>query len=903
MPPTLPTIQALAAGLAEHGGRSALLTMEAEGRRVWSYAELGEAAGRVAAGLAARGIGPGDRVALLAETRAEWIAACLGAFRAGAAVMPLDVQLGDDSLAHILADGIPRLLFTTRGQAERIGRLGPGQPLDLVLLDAGKEDERSCRRLAAASAADLPEVGPGDPAALFYTSGTTGPPKGVPLTHRNIAFQIEKVRETGLLYSRDRVLLPLPLHHVYPFVIGLLVPLGLGLPLVFPHALTGPQILRAIREEEVTAVIGVPRLYRALVSGIEAQVAGRGRTALLLFRSLAGLSTGLRRHLGLRLGKTLLRPLHRQLGHRLRVLASGGSALDPELGWKLQGLGWEVAIGYGLTETAPLLTINPPGSGRLTSVGRPVPGVEIRIDPAARPQETPSDSAGRQTSGEVLARGPNVFAGYRHLPEQSAQAFTSDGWFRTGDLGYLDRDGFLVLQGRVSTLIVTESGKNIQPDEVEEHYAAHPFILEAGVLQHHGRLVAVIVPDLAGLRRAGEKEIEQAIRRAVTEQGRKLPSYQRLDEYAISRDALARTRLGKIRRHLLPGRYTQAKTAATAGRVEAGPLPLAEMSDHDRSLLDVDAARLVWEWLAGRYPEARLTPDTSPHLDLGIDSLEWLGLTMEIGQRTGIELTEEAIGRVETVRDLLHEVAGQAGKGEAASPVRPLEEPEKVIDNRQRHWLEPLNPVQLGLAWGLYHLNRFLARTLFRLEVRGLDAVPLHGQFVLAPNHVSLLDPFALAAALPFSTLRRTYFAGWTGIAFRNAFFRFVSRLARAVPIDPKRAVASSLAFAAVVLKRGENLIWFPEGERSPSGSLQAFKPGLGMLLDRYRVPVVPAFIRGAYEALPRGRSWPRFTRIVIDFGEPVHPGELVRRGEGGPPPVRITRGLHERMAALRDRE
>jgi long-chain acyl-CoA synthetase len=583
------------------------------------------------------------------------------------------------------------------------------------------------------------------------------------------------------------------------------------------------------------------------------------------------------------------------------VLASGGSALDPELGWKLEGLGWEIAIGYGLTETAPLLTINPTGSGRLTSVGRPVPGVELRIDPAGRPEEAAGEKAtGGPASGEVLARGPNVFGGYRHLPEKSAEALTADGWFRTGDLGFIDRDGFLLLQGRVSTLIVTESGKNIQPEEVEEQYASHPFIREAGVFQHQGRLVAVIVPELAELRRAGEKEIAEAVRRAVTEQGRKLPSYQRLDDYGISRDALARTRLGKIRRHLLADRYAQAKTARTAGRVETGPVSLAEMSDHDRSLLDVPAAKMVWEWLAGRYPEARLTPDTSPHLDLGIDSLEWLSLTMEIGQRTGVELSEEAIGRVETVRDLLQEVAGQAEKGETISPTKPIEEPEGVIDERQRHWLEPLNPLQFALARALYHLNRFLARTLFRLEVRGLDSVPLDGQFVLAPNHVSFLDPFVIAAALPFSVLQRSYFAGWTGVAFRNPFFRFVSRLARTVPIDPKRAIASSLAFGAIVLKRGENLIWFPEGERSPGGELQQLKPGLGMLLAHYRVPVVPAFIRGAYEALPRGRSRPRFTRIVVDFGQPAHPDELVQQGEGEPP-ERITRSLHERLVALRD--
>jgi long-chain acyl-CoA synthetase len=191
----------------------------------------------------------------------------------------------------------------------------------------------------------------------------------------------------------------------------------------------------------------------------------------------------------------------------------------------------------------------------------------------------------------------------------------------------------------------------------------------------------------------------------------------------------------------------------------------------------------------------------------------------------------------------------------------------------------------------------------FRVRARGLESLLQSRQFVLAPNHVSLLDPFAIAAVLPFSVLRRTYFAGWTGMAFRNAFFRSVSRLAQAVPIDPERAVSSSLAFGAAVLKRGNNLIWFPEGERSRSGQLQGFKPGVGMLLDHYQVPVIPAFIRGAHEALPRGRSWPKFTRITIDFGQPLEPRQLDRQGRGDQPQDRISQGLFDRVAGLRDSE
>jgi long-chain acyl-CoA synthetase len=903
---SLPTIQALTSRLAENDDRAALVIMTAEGHHTWSYARLADTVYRLAAGLSRRGIGPGDRVGMLAENRPEWIAACLAVLHTGATVMPVDVQLGAETLGHILEDSAARLLFTTGEQAERLSRLQKVALPGLVLFDAAAEGENSYQSLLANDVfAASPPRQAEDPATLFYTSGTTGPPKGVPLTHGNLAFQVNTVRDAHLLTSGDRVLLPLPFHHVYPFVIGLLVPLGLGLPIILPRGLTGPQILRAIREGEATAVIGVPRLYQALYTGIQTQAAGKGRLAGSLFALSAGASTWVRRRWGVGLGKFLLAPLHRRFGPSLRLLASGGSALDPELAWKLEGLGWEVAIGYGLTETAPLLTINPPGAGRLKSVGKPVPGVELRVDPSARPEAAglePAIATGKEgRTGEVQARGPNVFRGYRHLPAKTAESFTADGWFRTGDLGWFDEDRFLYLQGRASTLIVTASGKNIQPDEVEDFYAAHPFIKESGILHHRGRLAGVIVPDLSELRAAGEPNIEEAIRRAVSEQSRRLPSYQRLDEYAVSRDALPRTRLGKIRRHLLMDRYRQALAEKEPGKVKAGPISLAEMSDHDRALLELPAARTVWEWLANRHPEARLTPDTSPHLDLGIDSLEWLNLSMEIGQQTGVELTEEAIGRIETVRDLLQEMTELTEQGQKGVPARPLEQPEEVIDEEQRRWLEPLNPAQLVLARGLYLLNKMVMRGVFRLQVRGLDQLPLE-QFVLTPNHVSFLDPFIIAAALPFKVLHRTYYAGWTGVAFRNAFFRFISRLAKAIPIDPQRALVSSLALAAMVLKRGGNLIWFPEGERSRTGELLEFRPGIGMLLNHYQMRVVPAFIRGAYEALPPHRYWPRFKKISIDFGRPADPQDLARQGQGEQPQDRITNSLHKQVAALRDK-
>jgi long-chain acyl-CoA synthetase len=764
-----------------------------------------------------------------------------------------------------------------------------GAELWSILLDVGEDDGRSWRCLMPDEDVDVPPAEPGEVAALFYSSGTTGAPKGVPLSHANLVFQIDTLLGADLVSEEDRVLLPLPLHHVYPFVMGMLTPLAAWLPIVLPRSLTGPQLVRAIREGEATLIVGVPRLYGALYSGIEERVGSGGRLVASLFEGGVDLCVRLRRLTGLDIGRLPLRPLRRRFGPRLRVLASGGAALDPDLAARLEGLGWRVAVGYGLTETAPLLTLNPPDGRKLGSVGRPAPGVEIRIDPSAVPEGGVLPGAAR-TEGEILARGPNVFSGYRNRPVETGEVFDGDGWFRTGDLGHFDDDGYLYVTGRVSTLIVTSAGKNVQPEDVEGAYLESPLIREIGVLQKDGRLVAVIVPEMDEVRHRGD--IRRAIREAVEEESKRLPSYQRISDYAISREPLEYTRLGKLRRHILEDRYERA-TRGAKSRDEKVVGPVAP--EEDRALLEDPAAMGVWKLLAERFPGRRLAPETSPQLDLDIDSLGWVNLTLEIGEQIGVELDEEAIDRIDTVGDLLREVASRAGGTKHHGSL--FESPEEVLDDRQKRWLKPLGPARSAAARGMFFLNRMMMRGVFRLRAEGLQNLPDAGPFIIAPNHVSYLDSFALAAALPHSVLRRTYWAGWSGAAFGNPLTRLVSRLAQVVPVDPGRAGLSSLAFGATVLKRGQNLVWFAEGERSPTGNLQPFKPGVGMLLSYYPVPVVPVFIRGTYEAMPRGRFVRRLEKVTVTFGEAVDPLDEVSRSQ-----EQILDALHERVAELGER-
>ncbi len=872
-------------GLDQRGEQPLFQAYTEKETQQWPYHSVGEQVQALARGIRER-TQPGESVVLIGADRPEWIIAALAVLRSGAVVTPLDVQLADDTLQRILHNSDARWVFTNAAQRERVHAAAP--QAQLMLLDSTADSMPGWRALTD-SAATLPDNRADATAALFYTSGTTGPPKGVPLTHRNLEFQLDTLGAAGVVHEGDRILLPLPLHHVYPFVIGMLAPILMGLTLILPHALTGPQVMRAVRDGSASVIIGVPRFYAALFEGITVQAENAGFLGRTFFRGLFRLSRSVRRRTGWHIGKVLLYPLHRKTGRQLRMLACGGSALDKQLALNLEALGWQVAVGYGLTETAPLLTLDSPGGTRLGSAGRPPPGVELRIDRQAAPPAQES----RSNEGEIQARGPNVFAGYRNQPRKTEETFTHDGWFRTGDLGLLDDDGYLHITGRVSTLIVTDGGENIQPDDLEARYAGHEAIAEIGILQHNGQLVALVVPT-GGV----SEDSQRRIRGTIGEIARKLPSYQRLVDATPTRNPLPRTRLGKIKRHELEERYERARAEGGEPQ-QLAPLDIEEMSAEDRSLMEHAAARHTWDWLAQRYPKRGLTPDTRLQSELGVDSLAWLNLTMELGRRTGMELDEEAIGGIETVRDLLRELVSSAAQDKLITD--PLDDPEDALDAAHRHWLQARGPLLRAVANTLYAINWLALRGLFRLQVQDRDRMPMQGPVVIACNHASYLDPFAVAAALSLARLHSLYWGGWTGVAFSNPLSRFVSRAAQVLPIDPQAGVRSSLALTASVLKQNRGLIWFPEGQRSESGELQPFRPGIGRLLDRFPAPVVAVSIHGSHEAMPPGRLFPRLCRLRVRFGTAIDSRRLAEQGQGEDAATRITEAIQTHLRALQD--
>ncbi len=862
------------------GDEPAVVTFGRDSIETMTRDELFERVGRLTTGLEKAGLGRGDRVVLMAPNSADWIVSALGVMNAGGVVVPLDVQMPGEDLAHALGDCDPAFIFTTAALRERIDALDPDLPAQVRLFGDDGEDAEAWGALLASESAE-PVEATDDLAAIFYTSGTTGPPKGVPLTHRNLASNVEALDEQDLADHRDRVLVPLPFHHVYPFTVGILIPLSLGATIVIPFSLVGPQIVRALREGEATVMLGVPGLYEAMYRVLEERIAGRSRLAAALFHGLLGLSMAARRRLGWRLGRRLFAPVRNRLSPDLRLMVAGGAALDPDLGRRLQGLGWEVATGYGLSETSPILTFNPPERIRLESAGVALPGVELRID-------------AENGAGEILARGPNVFGGYWNLPEKSAEDLDDDGWFHTGDIGELDEDGHLYLQGRKSAMIVLTGGENVDPERVEKTLAASESIREAGVLEYGDRLAAVVVPEAGLLREAGDENFRQRVERAVEQAARELPSHHRPGTVRIAVDPLPRTRLGKLRRHKLEELFE--RLGESGGVPDAPPEPISResMSPEDQQLLSDPAAEGTWNYLAKRYRDRRLTPDSSLNQDLDIDSLGWVDLSLALREHVGIELDESAIARVSSVRDLLQEAASSAEAGEETEDLaEALETPERLLKPELEQALAPPGRVRRVSGRLLLGLARLATRLLLRVEIRG--RIPENGPCMIAPRHLSALDPLVLTRVLSTRQLESLYWAGWTGLMFSGRLSRWFSRIARVLPIDPGAAPRSSLALAATVLERGHTLVWFPEGRRSPDGSLQRFRPGIGLVLRAQPVPVIPVWIEGTREAMPPGRVLPRPGRVRVIVGDPVSP-ERYGRDER-----EIVETIHAEVAALGD--
>ncbi|OGC23305.1 hypothetical protein A2291_06560 [candidate division WOR-1 bacterium RIFOXYB2_FULL_42_35] len=503
----------------------------------YTYQEVALLVRKIQAALVKLGIKHGDRVALLSENRPEWPISFLAITSLGAVVVPLDAMLKPEEVSFLLGDCGAKVIILGRNFSALIKVTG---------VEISRIFVEDFDRLATGGEGEVSaEVSPDDLASIVYTSGTTGVPKGVMLTHKNIMSDVSGTASLFDFGPGDTFLSVLPLQHTFETTAGFLGPFSKGASITYAESLKSNNILRNMKETDVTIMCGVPLLYQVFYDGILREVEAKNKTRV--FSGLLFLAKAVKTLIGINIGKYFFSVIHKKFGGKIRFFVSGGAALDPQLARNFELLGFTLLQGYGLSESAPVLTCNTLKNNRLGSVGKAIPGVEIKI-------------AGTELVGEILAFGPNIMKGYYKQKELSSRVLIN-GWLYTGDVGYLDEDGYLFITGRSKDIIVTSSGVNVYPEELEFLLSKSPLIAECcvlgekvkeGIRKGTEQVVAVIVPDQDFFKKIGETShdfIKRKLSIEIQQFNRSVADCKRIAKFIIRNDELPKTRLKKVKRH------------------------------------------------------------------------------------------------------------------------------------------------------------------------------------------------------------------------------------------------------------------------------------------------------------------------------------------------------------------
>ncbi len=823
-PPSRRNLQSFLTTLSTKGG--ARFARAGAVRRIErTSGEVLARAGAASESLRREGVGAGDRVLLMMEDGPDWIAGFAACLAVGAVVVPLDraspaAFVGAVSrrcgARALLCDALPAGLF--EGATIAFDELGDGDP--------------SLLRPVA-------DPDPDDLAQIVFTSGTTADPRGVRITHRNIISALAGI-EVGIL-RRERILRPfspltlislVPLGHLFGQALGLFIPVILGARVVYSPSRPARALLDLARREKAWVMIVVPRHLSAL----------REHLSRMLREPRAPMS----RRWWIRALRSL--PAVREHGWRLRAFVVGGARLDPDLeGW-FKSLGYLVIQGYGLTETAPIVSVSNPFDERTGLLGRPGRAMEVRIG----------------EDGEILVRGANVTAGY-YGDEAATRAVLDGGWLRTGDLGSLEPDGTLRFTGRKKEMIVTSEGQNVFPDEVEGVLRAEEGIADCAVFASpaaRGEQVAVaVIPDSSG--DAGRSAVE----RGVAAANERLAPHQRVREWKMwPHPDFPRTPTGKVLRRLVA---EQVRGAA------AGPATRDGTSEGGGTVGAIGGADPLTLLRALARGDARA--DQRLGADLGLSSIDVAELAAAIEERYQVEVSPARIHEDVTLEDLVR------GAREGSDDPAPWPMP---------RWAQSA-PARMARSL-LQALIVFPGLRIFaNLRVEGAAHVgSARGPVLLAANHGSHLDVPLLLAALPRRARRRVavamqpeYFEPWLRGTAKLATrihlgwqYRMVSLLLHTFPFPRSAAFKVALEYAGGLVDDGWTILVFPEGVLSPDGEVHAFRSGVGVLARELRLEVIPARIRGAWQLLPHDRILPRRLRhpVSVTWGAPVVRG----RGE-----------------------
>ena len=810
--------------------RIALQMANENGWEEYTYAETYTLSRQVAWQLWESGLRKDNRVVLVSENQPAWCVAYLAAVQIGIAVVPLDAQTPAHEILAIAEFTAAKSILASESVLEKsdVETLSlPGTMLqninkncEIVRRSDGTEGKTSTAEIPA----DFPnvEVSPDTVASIIFTMGTTVEAKGAMLTHGGFISNVQAVAKALPPTDTERILSALPLYHALSFSCSLLMALYSGTTAAYVNALRPTTLLKTMREAKTTAFIGVPRLFQMLQGTIERQ-ASRADTP----------------------GETLVEKAQAVMGGEIRVLVSGGAPLPDAIYDGFQKFGMTLYQGYGMTETAPVLSVNPYLKSKRGSVGPAVEGVELQI-------KNP-DSHG---VGEIIAKGPSTMKGYYQNADATEKAIRN-GWLYTGDLGYMDAEGYLYLTGHCKNIIVPASGKNIYPVELEALYQDNSETISEmcvlGIPYEDGSdtaIHAVIVP------KSPDEATKAEIQHHLQTRAKQLPSYQQFHKSHFWDDPLPKTADGSVdRQSLRRSLETHIKNMADLQKDSTADVDrVAPKSDIPEEILST-LARLA------RMPAQQIQRESRLDTDLGLDSLTRLDLLLVLESRLGETIPDALLANLETVGDVVKLI-----ETFPRDTVKEKDEPRKDGQLAFRQVPPWYARAFRTVITGIY-------RNYFSLKCYGLEHIPQDTPYIIMPNHTSHLDTLTVITALGTKAYHLWVLAArdyWFATRFQGWFAR---TCLNALPIEREgnfTEFLQDLRAANEVMSENNGLLIFSEGTRSLDGKLQPFKPGvLSLLIYTPNVPVIPAYIEGTYHALPKGQNFPKKHPVRIIFGEP----------------------------------
>ena len=865
------------------------MRIERNGRKEqYTFEDVRELALRAAGFFAKNGIQQGDRVILFSHNMPEWGMTYFGILKAGATAIPIDPASSVDEIVNFAKAGEASAIVLSEKLANENPQLkdkfaeagintfsdkdgGPIQnPKSKIqnlkvwtfddVFEMPDETEEAKRN------ALLPaKILSNSVASLIFTSGTTGKPKAVMLSHKNFTNMISMLSSVLDMDITDGVLSVLPMHHTFEFSAGFLTPFSNGTQITYLDELTAEELSHAIENGHVTGMVGVPALWEMLHRRIKTRLRERGDWIADIADNVIEFNAWIRDNTPFNLGPIVFFPIHQGMGGKMRYLISGGSALSEKVQKDLHGLGFTVLEGYGLTESSPVLTVARPGNKLLRgSVGKPLPGVEVKI-------ADPDDNG----VGEVLARGQNIMLGY-YNNEEATEAVLQDRWLRTGDLGKLDEDGNLYIVGRSKDVIIDSNGKNIYPDEIEDLYGKSGFIKELSVVglpddDGGEKIASLVVPDYEHDIALSRAEVNKKVEEHFREISASLPFFKRVKVLHITPFELPRTATRKVKRpevvEMLQGLEDRAKTKTKA---------VAESKGDDNALW----IRRIVATVSNRPLSDIAIEDKLA--DLGFDSLMFVELQAAVEDAGGRVLSPDTLNEVQTVRELLTAVQ-RVDKSK-----RLADEPR--VDEKKDEDEDIVIPSIIRRAGNA--VVSFAQDTLYEgvldTDIQGESNVPQHVNFIVAPNHTSHLDTGLVKKALGEGVADQTVAVAaadyWFDTKYKRAYMNNFTTL---VPIERTGSLRQSLRHVTRILNEGYNALIFPEGGRQESGEIAEFKPIIGYLALNQKIGILPMYIWGTYEAFPKGRVIPKRSSIGAKVGAKVgrflEYDELKKMTEGVP--------------------